>query len=270
MAITQAMPGGAEAPVTIRHIDLSDLRASLRDGWRDFDEKRGDILVVGFLYPLIGLVVAALALNDRFVPLAFPLCAGLSLLGPAVAVGFYELARRRERGEESDWSHFLDGFRRNGASIALATLVLAALFGLWLAAAWLLYTQAFGSGYMLWSFDQSNAVTLRDFLSHLFTTREGWTLILLGNLVGAGFALVVLAVSVVTFPMLVDRHADVGTAFATSLRAFAANWKPLIGWGVIVGALLVLGSIPAFIGLAIVLPLLGYATWHLYTRMIAR
>lgn len=270
MAIAQAMPIGAEAPITVRHIDMSDIRTSLRDGWRDFDEKRGDILVVGFLYPVIGLVVAALALNDRFVPLAFPLCAGLSLLGPAVAVGFYELARRRERGEESDWSHFLDGFRRNGASIALATLVLAAIFGLWLAAAWLLYSAAFGGGsYMMWSFDQGN-VTLPDFLSHLFTTREGWTLILLGNLVGAGFAILVLALSVVTFPMLVDRHVDVATAFGLSLRAFAANWKSLIGWGVIVGALLVLGSIPAFIGLAVVLPVLGYATWHLYTRMIPR
>ena len=264
------MPIGAEAPVTIRHIDISDIRASLRDGWRDFHEKRGDILVVGFLYPVIGLVVAALALNDQFVPLAFPLCAGLSLLGPAVAVGFYELARRRERGEESDWSHFLDGFRRNGTSIAQATLVLAAIFGLWLAVAWLLYGSAFGAGsYPPSSFDRGN-VTLSDFLSNLFTTRAGWRLILFGNLVGAGFAVAVLALSVVTFPMLVDRHVGVGTAFGVSLRAFAANWKSLIGWGVIVGALLVLGSIPAFIGLAVVLPVLGYATWHLYTRMVPR
>ena len=130
--------------------------------------------------------------------------------------------------------------------------------------------QAFGDGYMLWSFSHLNQITLPDFLSHLFTTREGWSLILLGNLVGAGFAIVVLALSVVTFPMLVDRQVDVTTAFGMSLRAFAANWKSLIGWGVIVGALLVLGAIPAFIGLAVVLPVLGYATWHLYTRMIPR
>jgi uncharacterized membrane protein len=249
---------------------MSDIRASLREGWRDFEEKRGDILVVGFLYPLLGLFVAAMALNDRFVPLAFPLCAGLSLLGPAVAVGFYELARRRERGEDSNWSHFLDGFRRNGASIALATLVLAAIFVLWLAAAWLLYTQAFGGGYMMWSFSHLNQITLPDFLSHLFTTREGWSLILIGNLIGAGFAVMVLALSVVTFPLLVDRHVDMLTAFGVSLRAFAANWKCLLGWGVIVGALLTLGAIPAFIGLAIALPVLGYSTWHLYTRLVVR
>lgn len=270
MAITQTMPIGADAPIVVRHIRMSDLREALADGWRDFDEKRGDILVLGFLYPLIGLIVAALALDDRFVPLAFPLCAGLSLLGPAVAVGFYELARRRERGEESSWNHFLDGFRRNGASIVLATLFLASIFVLWLAAAWLLYTSTFGDGYMMWSFGDLNAVTLSDFLSHLFTTREGWSLILLGNLVGAGFAVLVLALSVVTFPLLVDRQVDIFTAFGLSIRAFAANWKCLLGWGVIVGALLVLGAIPAFVGLAVVLPVLGYATWHLYTRMIPR
>jgi len=270
MATTQAMPIGAEAPIAVRRIQISDLRAALTEGWRDFDEKRGDILVVGFLYPVIGLVVAAMAMDDRFVPLAFPLCAGLSLLGPAVAVGFYELARRREQGEESSWNHFLDGFRRNGLSIALATMVLAGIFGLWLAAAWLLYTSAFGQGYMLWSFSELNAVTLPDFLSHLFTTREGWSLILIGNLIGAGFAVIVLALSVVTFPLLVDRHVDMLTAFGVSLRAFAANWKCLLGWGVIVGALLTLGAIPAFIGLAVALPVLGYATWHLYTRLVVR
>jgi len=270
MATTQPMPISAEAPIAVRHIQTSDLRAALADGWRDFTEKRGDILVIGFIYPLIGLAVAALALNDQLVPLAFPICAGLSLLGPAVAIGFYELARRRERGEESSWNHFTDAFSRNGAAIAAAILFLAMVFLFWVAAAWLLYTATFGTGtYYMWSVNHGETVTLQDFLSRLFTTRDGWTLILLGNLAGACFALIVLAVSVVTFPMLVDRQVDVVSAMSVSLRAFAANWRVLLGWGVIVGALLVLGSIPAFVGLAVVLPVLGYATWHLYTRLVA-
>jgi uncharacterized membrane protein len=272
MATMQAMPIGAEkAPVEVRHIHMSDLRAALREGWEDFKEKRGDILIVGFLYPLVGLAVAALALNDRLVPLAFPLCAGLSLLGPAVAVGFYELARRRERGEQSDWSHFLDAFDRGGTSIMIATLMLAVVFAAWLAVAWLLYTATFGTGtFYMWSVNHGETVALQDFVSRLFTTADGWTLILLGNLAGACFAVLVLAMSVVTFPMLVDRRVDVATAMSTSLRAFAANWRVLLGWGAIVGALLVLGSIPAFVGLAVVLPVLGYATWHLYTRIVPR
>jgi len=271
MATTQPMPIGAETPVAVRHIQLSDLRAALAEGWEDFKEKRGDILVVGFIYPLIGLTVAALALNNELVPLAFPLCAGLSLLGPAVAVGFYELARRRERGEESTWGHFFDAFHRRGGSIAIATLFLGVIFLLWLGVAWLLYTATFGTGtYYMWQVNHGEIITLQDFLSRLFTTSDGWTLILLGNLAGACFAVIVLAISVVTFPMLVDRRVDVVTAMGASLRAFAANWTVLLGWGLIVAALLVIGSIPAFIGLAVVLPVLGYATWHLYTRLVAR
>ena len=271
MATIQPMPITSEASAPVRRIHTSDLRAALAEGWRDFEEKRGDIVVVGFIYPVIGLIVGALALNDQLVPLAFPLCAGLSLLGPAVAVGFYELARRRERGEESSWNHFLDAFRRNGASIAAATLFLAMIFVLWLGVAWLLFTATFGTGtYYMWSVNHGDTVTLQDFLSRLFTTRDGWTLILLGNLAGACFAIVVLAVTVVTFPMLVDKRVDVVTAISASLRAFAANWRVLIGWGIIVGALLVIGSIPVFVGLAVVLPVLGYATWHLYTRIVPR
>jgi uncharacterized membrane protein len=269
MAIIQTMPIGAETPVTVRHIQMSDLRAALLEGWDDFMEKRGDIVVIGFIYPLVGLIVAALALNDQFVPLAFPLCAGLSLLGPAVAVGFYELARRRERREPAEWSHFLDAFRRDGGSIAIATLILAVVFLLWMGAAWLLYMATFGTGtFYEWSVDHGQMITLKDFVSRLFTTRDGWTLIVAGNLVGAVFAVLVLALSVVTFPMLVDRRMDALTAMGVSLRAFAVNWRPLLAWGAVVAGLLVLGSIPAFVGLAVVLPVLGYATWHLYVRII--
>jgi len=268
---TTPMSIDAETPIAVRHIQLSDLRAALAEGWGDFMEKRGDIVVVGFIYPLIGIFVAVLALNDQLVPLAFPICAGLSLLGPAVAVGFYELARRRERGEQSDWGHFFDAFHRRGAAIAVATMMLAAVFVAWLAVAWLLYTATFGTGtYYMWSVNHGEVITLQDFVSRLFTTRDGWTLILLGNLVGACFAILVLAMSFVTFPMIIDRPVDVPTAVGTSLRAFAANWRVVLAWGVIVGTLLVLGSIPAFIGLAVVLPVLGYSTWHLYTRIVAR
>jgi len=272
MAITQTMPTGAEAPVAVRHIEVADLHAALAEGWADFKEKRGDVLVVSFIYPILGLIVAGMAIDAHFVPLAFPICAGLSLLGPAVAVGFYELARRREAGLPSDWSHFFDGFRRHaGMGIATTTLLLALLFLLWLGTAWLLYAGLFGSvGDFRWPTMHGEAISLGAFVHRLFATREGWTLILLGNLLGAGFALLALALSAVSFPMLVDRPVDMFTAVGASLRAFAANPLVMLRWGVMVGALLVLGSIPFFIGLSVVLPVLGYATWHLYTRLVVR
>jgi uncharacterized membrane protein len=270
MAMAQQLSAGAGESVGVRKIDAGDLRAALAEGWQDFKEMRGDILIVGFIYPLIGLFVAALALNGRLVPLAFPLCAGLSLFGPAVAVGFYELARRRELGEEVGWDHFFDGFvRRHDLAIASATLLLAAIFLFWLGAAWAIYTATFGTGtFYTWSVDHGQTVGLQEFVSRLFTTRDGWTLILLGNIAGAGFALLTLAVSLVTFPMLVDRPVDVTTALGASLRAFRGNWMVLLRWGIIVAALLVLGAIPFFIGLSVILPVLGYATWHLYRRLI--
>jgi uncharacterized membrane protein len=108
------------------------------------------------------------------------------------------------------------------------------------------------------------------FVTRLFTTPEGWALILFGNLAGLAFSAAVLTVSVVAMPMLVDKDVDARTAIHISRMAVAANKGVMLRWGVIVAALLVAGSIPFFVGLAVVLPVLGYATWHLYTRLVVR
>lgn len=246
----------------VNKITVADLRWALAEGWADFKEKRGDILLVGFIYPLVGFIAAWFALNGELMPLLFPLVAGLSLMGPTVAVGFYELARRREQGLESDWSHFFDPWAGPAAKeLLLATLTLALLFLCWLGTAWRLYQGSFG---------QSSGLDITAFLTQMFNTTEGWQLIIFGNLVGLGFAILALAASVVTFPMLVDKPVHVGTAIATSFKASAHNPVQIAIWGLIVAALLVIGCIPLFVGLAVVLPVLGYATWHLYTRLVER
>jgi len=256
-------PAAAERSVPdVRTITTADLRWALAEGWTDFREKRGDIVLIGFIYPVVGLLAAWFALNGELTPLLFPLIAGLSLLGPTVATGFYELARRREQGLESGWTHFFDPWRGPAAKeLVLATLALALLFLFWIGTAWRLYQLGFG---------YNQDVGLAGFLTSLFTTAEGWRLIVIGNLAGLGFAIIALATSVVTFPMLVDRPVHVGTAIATSFRATARNPGTVALWGLIVAALLVLGCIPLFVGLAVVLPVLGYATWHLYTRLVER
>ena len=256
-------PAAADTPVPhVRKIGMADLRWALAEGWADFKEKRGDIVLVGFIYPMVGFIAAWFALNGTLVPLLFPLVAGLSLLGPTVAVGFYELARRREEGLESSWSHFFDPWAGRGAKqLLLATLTLTLLFMAWLGTAWRMYQDSFGL---------SHDLTLAPFLTQMFTTTEGWQLIIFGNLVGLGFAIIALASSVVTFPMLVDKQVHVGTAIATSFKASAHNPVAIGTWGLIVAVLLVIGCIPLFVGLAVVLPVLGYATWHLYTRLVER
>lgn len=248
-----------ETPV--RTIGATDLNTALREGLADFLDKRGDLFIVGLIYPIIGFAAAVLSLGGPFVPLFFPILAGVGLLGPVAALGFYELARRREAGLESTWGHFFDVVKRPAwESILAVTGILLAIFLTWVATAWVLYAAFLGAA----------PETPGDFLTALFTTPNGWMLILVGNLVGAGFAWIVLMLSVVSLPMLVDRDVDARTALSTSIRAVRANRGPMLRWGLTVAALLVLGAIPAFVGLAFVLPWLGYATWHLYTRLVDR
>jgi len=255
--------GVASADVgTVRLIGRDDLRTAMAQGMADFREMRGDILLIGFLYPAIGLVVATVALQDRLLPVLFPLVAGLSLLGPSVAAGFYELARRREDGQESGWRHFFDVFSGPAlASLAALTLLLAALFLLWLGAAWSVYQMTLG---------QLDPQSVGAFVSALFTTGEGWAMIIIGNLVGLVFAAMTLLVSM-AFPMVVDRPGvDAFSAIVTSIHAVNRNRTAFARWGLTVAVLLAIGCIPLFVGLAVVLPLLGYATFHLYRRVIAR
>lgn len=252
----------AAVPSEVRRIGASDLQWALAEGWTDFREKRGDLILAGLLYPVVCLVAIVVTFNDPLLPLFFPLVAGLSIAGPAVASGFYELARRREEGVDSSWWHFLDPLRgRSRMPIAVLTFGLAALFVGWLVVAYAIFAATFGIG---------APISVGDFLGRLFTTREGWTLIVLGNLAGLGFAIATLVLSIVSFPMVVDKPVDAGTAVRTSIAAVRRNPREVFGWGLRVAGLLVLGTLPFGIGLAIVLPWLGYATWHLYTRLVVR
>lgn len=248
--------------IPVRKISDQDLVQSLREGWRDFMDMRGDIIFLAFLYPLIGIVAAVAAVGSPLMPLFLPIAAGIGLLGPVAAVGFYEMARRREMGLGSNWSHFLDVRRRPSfEEIASVTGLLLAIFGLWLFVAGALYVALFG-----WHVVDSVGA----FLTEIFSTSSGWALIAIGGAVGALFAVAVLALSVVSMPMLVDCDIGASDAVKLSIRATRENFGVMLRWGVIVAALLLAGSIPLFIGLAVVLPWLGYSTWHLYTRLVDR
>jgi uncharacterized membrane protein len=261
-AARTASPSAAPTRAPVRRIAPADLGAALREGWSDFMAMRGDLLFLGLLYPIIGLIAAAVSLGGSLIPLFFPIAAGIALLGPLAAIGFYELARRREAGLDSDWSHFLDVRRRPAFDgIVAVSGALLSLFLLWLVVAASLYV-------VLWGWEPPESIGA--FLRRLFGTSEGWELILIGNAAGALFALAVLALSIVSLPMLVDRDVEAGFALRSSIAAVRANFALTVRWGAIVALLLVLGSIPAFIGLAVVLPWLGYATWHLYTRLVDR
>jgi uncharacterized membrane protein len=260
MATAPASARSAKIPV--RKIGVQDLSASLKAGWDDFMAMRGDLIFLGLLYPLIGFAAAVFTLNGPLLPFFFPVVAGVGLLGPVAAVGFYELARRREAGLTSNWSHFLDVRKRPAADdLGIVVGLLLAIFAIWILAAGTLYVALFG-----WTEPGS----IPGFLTLVFTTPKGWALIVIGGLVGIAFAWVVLALSVVSLPMLIDRDVSAADAVSASWRAANANKPEMVRWGLTVTALLAIGSIPLFLGLAVVLPWLGYATWHLYTRLIDR
>jgi uncharacterized membrane protein len=247
-------------PPAVSRITLANLGEVLRKGIDDFTGFRTDVIFVCVFYPLAGLVLARLAFGYQLLHLVFPLASGFALIGPFVAVGLNEMSRRREAGMEVGWADALAVVRSPSfGAIVLLGLLLMAIFLLWLAAAWGIYEITLGP---------APPASVASFVRDVFTTDAGWIMIGAGVGVGFLFALLVLAISVVSFPLLLDREVGVDTAILTSIRAVMANPGPMAGWGLIVAGGLLLGSIPFFLGLIVVMPVLGHATWHLYREVV--
>lgn len=252
----------AEAPAQVRRIGLDDLRQALRLGMADFAACRTDVMFLGLAYALAGLALVQLTFGQDMLPLVFPLASGFALLGPVAAVGLYEMSRRREGGQQPSWADAFAVLRSPAfGAILVLGLYLLALFLVWMVAAFGIYQLTLGP---------EPPASVAAFARDVLTTAAGWTMIVAGIGVGFLFAVAALTMSVVSFPMLLDRDVGLYAAIGTSIRAVAANPGPMAAWGLIVAAGLVLGSIPLFLGLAFVVPVLGHATWHLYRRLVPR
>ena len=249
-----------DAAPQVRRIGTADIAAALRAGYDDFLTIPTQLVFLCLLYPVIGFVAARTATAD-LLPLLFPLVAGLSLMGPVMAVGLYELSRRREAGQPVSWLNAFDVLRSPAIiGIVVLGLVLLVLFGLWIGAARTIYLATIGP------VAPEGIGGLLDMVMH---SAGGTKLLLLGNFVGLLFAVVVLAISAVSFPMMLDRACNPAVAVATSLRVVMRNPVTMALWGITVAVLVALGSVPFFVGLAVVMPILGHATWHLYRRAVA-
>lgn len=251
----------ASARPTVRRITSADIKDALSAGWRDFGAVRTDVVFLCLLYPLAGLVISRMAFDYGMIALVFPLIAGFALIAPLFGIGLYEISRRREQGLEARWTDVFSVVRSpNIGSIMVMGLLLLAIFCVWLFAANFIYTVTLGP---------DAPVSAVAFARDALTTPAGWTMTVVGIGVGFLFALTVLVIGVVSFPLLLDRKVGIGTAIATSVRAVWMNPGQMALWGLIVAASLVVGAIPLLIGLAIVLPVLGHATWHLYRKVVA-
>ncbi len=249
----------AAVPV-VRRLAPSDLFHSLARGVDDFVAMPSHAIFLCVIYPLLGILLVSMTLGNSMLPLAFPIAAGFALVGPLAAIGLYELSRRREAGLDSSPSHVFDVLHSPsfGAIVALG-LLLMAIFLIWLAVAEGIYIANFG---------YKAPASIRQFADEVLNTSAGWNLIFVGTGVGFLFAVVVLAISAVSFPLLLDRDVGAPAALLTSIRVVTANPGTMALWGFIVAALLVIGSIPCFLGLTVVMPVLGHATWHLYRRAV--
>ena len=245
----------------INNINRDDLIDALKLGLDDFKAMPTHVFLLVVIYPIVGLLLIDLSFGYDILPLVFPLIAGFTLVGPIAAVGLYEMSRLREKGKKPTIRDAFNPARSPALPSILAIGIMQmAIYLLWLAAAKVIYLMMFGYG---------TPESMMDFAREVLTTPAGWGLIIIGSGVGFLFALAVLAISAFSFPMLLDRNVSAVTAVHTSIRAAQANPQATLAWGFIVAALLAVGMIPVFIGLAIIMPVLGHATWHLYRKVVA-
>jgi uncharacterized membrane protein len=262
MSYSHILTGASTSPSrpVVRHIAPSHLFDALARGVDDFMAMPSHAVFLCVIYPLLGLLMIGAAVGGTMLPLAFPIAAGFALIGPIAAIGLYELSRRREAGLDSSSSHAFDVLHSPslGAIVAMG-LLLMAIFLLWLVTAEAVYIANFG---------YAPPGSIGKFANDVFTTPAGWTLTVVGTAVGFAFAVVALSIGAISFPLLLDRDVGAAVALATSIRVIAENPVTMALWGFIVAAMLLIGSIPFFLGLTVVMPVLGHATWHLYRRAV--
>ena len=252
----------AAAVPLIRRIEVKAIREALEEGVSDFWAMPSHAVFLALVYPLCGMVLAYAPSYQNTVQLLFPLASGFALVGPFVAVGLYQMSRRRELGLEISWKYAFDVLHSPSLpSIATLGLLLLTIFAAWITSAQSLYTALYGL---------TPPVSFVDFLQQVASTERGWLLIGVGCFIGFCFAAVTLALSVISFPLLLDRDVDALIAVATSIKTVRKNPIPMTLWGLIVAVALLIGSLPFFMGLTVVVPVLGHATWHLYRKVIVR
>lgn len=262
MSVPAYLTANSQSPVMpeVRALQLTDVSAALAEGWRDFWRRPSHLAFLGLLYPLIGTGLAVWTSGSNSWPMLFPLISGFALVGPFAALPIYEMSRRIEMGLDTGWMGALSVFRSPSIlSIAAVGMFLLALFTVWLMIGQSLYEDQFGP---------SSPASLGAFITEVTTTPEGLALMIWGNLIGFCFAVVVLASTLVSVPLLLDRDVGAAVAVHTSLRVMLRSPLVVATWGLIVAVLLLVGTLPLLIGLCVVVPVLGHATWHLYRRAV--
>jgi uncharacterized membrane protein len=244
----------------VRRIAAADIAEALSAGLRDFQALPFYGLAFGALYAAGGIAILLCLTAFGLVYLAYPLAAGFALIGPFVAIGLYEVSRRRESGQEVSlrgiWASV-----RSRSEIGWMAFVTLFVFVIWMYQVRLLIALLLGLN--------ASFSSLQQFITVVLTTNEGLMFLVIGNVVGAALSLILFSLTVVSFPLLLDRDVDFVTAMVTSVRSVVTSPVPMIGWAAVIVVLLMVSIMPYFLGLLVTLPVLGHATWHLYRRIVA-
>ncbi|SFK18826.1 DUF2189 domain-containing protein [Bradyrhizobium sp. Gha] len=249
---------GKTDPV-VRRITVADIVEALSEGLRDFQAVPLYGVVFGALYAAGGIAIMLCLLGLGLVYLAYPLAAGFAMIGPFVATGLYDVSRRRENGLTISVAAICSSVRSRG-EIGWMAFVTLFIFVIWMYQVRLLVALLIGL--------DASFSSLQEFMTIVLTTNEGLLFLAVGNAVGAALSLMLFALTVVSFPLLLDRDVDFVTAMITSVRAVAASPGPMLGWAAVIVMLLAVSAIPYFLGLVVTLPVLGHTTWHLYRRIV--
>jgi len=243
----------------VRVIGPRDLAWALGRGWRDFRTAPRCGLVFSGIFVLSGLALVWLLAISGHLWVSLPAAAGFPILAPFAAVGLYEVSHRLERGERTNMAGILRVvFRQKDRQIPSMAAVIVIFFLFWNFLSHMIFALFLGVSTM------TNITSSWE----VFLTANGLMMLGFGTLAGAVFAGLLFSITVVSLPLLLDREVDFVTAMITSVTTCLANPGTMLIWGALCAALLFLGMLPGFLGLFIVLPVLGHASWHLYRRAL--
>ena len=244
---------------TVDSIDKADVRAALKAGLTDFQRAPIFGLFFGAVFSLAGIAIAWALFQGEASYWIFPVAAGFPLIGPFAAVGLYEVSRRLEADEPLQWGPILmAGFRQRNSQLPFFAVFTVFAFLVWIVLARVIFAVSFGTSTM------TNIMTSFE----MFFTGPGVIMLIIGTIVGAALAALLFAVSVVGVPLLLDRDIDVVTAMITSFKATVENREAMIFWGMIVVVAVVIAMLPLFLGMILIFPMLGHASWHIYRSVL--
>lgn len=246
----------------IEEIGFGDIRKALQSGLADFLKAPIYGVFFGAIFALGGLAILAFLVVYDLPWMILPVAIGFPLIGPFVAAGLYEISRRLRAGEPLSWRAVLiTVFAQRERQLGWMAFVVLFVFWIWVYQVRLILAIFLGF---------SSPSSIQGFIDVVTTTPEGMGFLVTGTLVGAVLALFLFAITVISMPLLLDSELDFVTAMITSVRTVVLNPGAMLGWGIVVAVLTGLALVPMFLGLVIVFPVLGHATWHLYKSALSK